>query len=166
MFALYLPGGAYSWLLIAHHSSVSLLGSLTLALGPVAMYVLLCLINFSTPEEADETDVGANFEEKYPRTQTQEQIAAFINLLVSFGLGLLLLIFVSAITLLYYPRRDMMLAEDTEQKGPSRGFWLLSVGLMMRRYHMVSSWMIAGRHFAIGSTKHSLNMIRLFFIRD
>lgn len=134
--------------------------------GLIAICVLLCFINASTNGEEDASshrDVVTKYILKtndipqeevtfcafllasLPKTnsqRTREQVGALINLLISFGLGLMILIVLSALTLICYPRRGDSEAETIEERRAARGFRLLSLGLMLRRYHVVSSDMI------------------------
>lgn len=126
MNAFYMSGGAYAFL-TAHQSGAHFFSSLISIIGLIAVYVLLCLVNFSNGEKESNT--------VYYTERTQARIVTFVNLLISFGLGLLVLI---AVTLLCCPRRPDAEEQLSERKRHSEKFWLLSLGLMLKRYHVVS----------------------------
>ncbi|CAB9517381.1 expressed unknown protein [Seminavis robusta] len=68
-----------------------------------------------------------------------EQINAIFNLIVSFGLGMLLLMFISAMTLMCYPRsRHDYGMERWEERRASKRYRLLKIGLLLRKFHVVS----------------------------
>ena len=162
----HISGGAYSWVLNAHHNAASLLSSLISVCGLIAVYCLLCLIHGSAPHHIEHTlpsqqrDAVTQYllenrnntsqEElsycafllavlpKQSEQRTREQVSAFVNLIISFGLGLMILIVLSAVTLICYPRRLDSDDESVEERRATRGFRLLSLGLMLRKYHVVS----------------------------
>jgi ABC-type nickel/cobalt efflux system permease component RcnA len=65
-----------------------------------------------------------------------EQISAILNLIVSFGLGIMMLVIVAVFTSICYPRQQYM-AENRQEKRISKGYRLLTIGLMLRRFHVV-----------------------------
>lgn len=66
-----------------------------------------------------------------------EQIKAILNLIVSFGLGIMMLVIVALFTSICYPRQQYT-AESRQEQRVSKGFRLLTIGLMLRRFHVVS----------------------------
>ena len=160
-----MAGGPYSWVLDTHQNAASMFSSLISVCGLIAVYILLNLINNASEEDAlstqrdivseylinnkgnvsqDELSYCAFLLAVLPSNATssqrpRESFAALINLMISFGLGLMILVVLSAITLICYPRRQEFEDESFEQRRASRGFRLLSLGLMLRKYHVVSS---------------------------
>lgn len=158
MIAHHMAGGSYAWILTTHQNAVSFLSSMISVFGLMSAIALLCSISNSTQDEAKESfqheiviEYLHNHEDApqkqitfcalllavLPKQSTREQVGAFINLFISFGLGLIILTVLSAITLICYPRRADSNEEDTlERRKNSRGFRLLKLGLMLRRYHV------------------------------
>ena len=66
-----------------------------------------------------------------------EQISALLNLIISFGLGAVILIAISAISMVCYPRRPDVEGGSYEDRRVSKRYRLLTIGLILRRFHVV-----------------------------
>ena len=160
--AFLVSDGAYSWAVSATiQNTPCTLSSIISACGLISVYILLNLINRGDETALSQRDIISNYlinnegnvsqdEISYcafllatlPRTNHQPQhgtFAAVINLIISFGLGLLILVVLSAIALICYPRRREAEELTFEQRRAARGYQLLTLGFMLRRYHVVSS---------------------------
>jgi len=164
-------GGVDSWgaLINNHHEgTVCPPSSLISAIGTIVVYVLLNLIqNVSGDTDQLSAEQVGEFLANYDGNLTQseltycahllvtlskthdcsqrqrESFAALFSIIISFGLGLMILIILSGITLICYPIRQETVEETAEQRRHSRGFQLLSLGLMLKKYHVVRflQWM-------------------------
>lgn len=155
-------GGAYSWAVSTSQNTANTVSSLISVCGLIAVYILLNMINNASDETGhtyrdavDEYLINhegniTKHELSYcafllatlPKTTShhpRESFAAVINLIISFGLGLMIIVVLSVITLISYPRRAETEEETFEQRRASRGYRLLTLGFMLRRYHVVSS---------------------------
>lgn len=164
MIAYYLPGGTYTWMISAHHYATRGLFSSAMSVGGlVFLYALSCAIRESYQggmDTSSQRDVVTEYllnnkdasQEEItfcayllaalpdPNSQrTIRNLQALVNLFVSFCLGLMILMVITAISLIFYPRRTDSEEENFEERRASRGFRLLTLGLMLRRYHVVSA---------------------------
>ena len=161
-------GGVYSWAVSSPQNTASTVSALISVCGLIAVYILLNLINNASDEAGhfygdivDEYLINhegnitqgelsycafllATLPKPIPH-QPRESFAAVINLMISFGLGLTILVVLSAIAIMCYPRRAETQEETFEQRRASRGYRLLTLGFMLRRYHVVSRSARCGR---------------------
>jgi hypothetical protein len=159
-----LSGAAYPWLFLAHRHTASLFSTIVSACGLIVFSLMLSSIYASTAANGEE-DAFSHHEEdimiqyltrgnhttqrefilwpflltvlaKVDSPRMREQAVAFINLFISFGLSLMLLVFLSSMTLIFFPRPPEF--ETMEGKRASEWYRMLSLGLLLRRYSLVS----------------------------
>lgn len=151
----------FAWALSAHQNAASMFSSLVSVCALITVCIMLNLVNYSSEEtalsmqrdivdeyltnnkgNASQAEISycffllATLPKHSPSGGSQESFAALISLMVSFALGVMILVVLSAITLVCYPRRRESEEASFAQKRASRGYRLLSLGLMLRRYHV------------------------------